>query len=164
MSPSYHGVFDPHAKVKVKLWPHQARFAISHRILLFVLRPHQCEFASSAEVGKSWDIPCLTSLNRPAILLCLHGKKSCLSEKNLFFFAMASEDYSKQSMEEVSSQFTEDTRTEKEKTEEVIEAVQKNRVIWFKGHPQYKIKEARDAGWIEAARMVRLTGKLLCLQ
>ena len=77
---------------------------------------------------------------------------------------MASEDYSKQSMEEVSSQFTEDTRTEKEKTEEVIEAVQKNRVIWFKGHPQYKIKEARDAGWIEAARMVRLTGKLLCLQ
>ena len=52
----------------------------------------------------------------------------------------------------------EETRSEKEVIEAVIEAVRQTQVLWYKWHHEYKINDARNAGWIAAARLARVSG------
>ncbi len=52
-----------------------------------------------------------------------------------------------------------DSRTEKEKIEAVVNAYQEARVLWFKGHPEHKSQDTRNTAWIEVARRANLSGK-----
>ncbi len=51
-----------------------------------------------------------------------------------------------------------DSQSEREKIEDLINAYEATRVLWFKGAPQHKSNEACIASWIDVARRANLSG------